>query len=474
MFGIGIRKKGKTEDIISQEDMTLLQKEMDRMIAGDFQYVDTSAFQNPTYGEKLNQLIDSFKKANNNYVMRLNEAMGTIGDNAHIKKILDQVESQTESIANMEDSSHSLSASIEHITSSMADIWENTHQLSEVTKNSAANIMESIQTVNDSSKKITKINQQVQQFHEKIDKINEIVTMVKEVASQSNLLALNASIEAARAGEFGRGFAVVADQVRQLSTHTSESAADVVKYVAELKQDIDVLAKSMDETTLKLSEGSQKVESSLEEIQQMNKQMTAIDTSVDSVFRDIDTQSAITLEFTSRVDEMAASYGELSRNCIESGNHYYRAGRHIDTCRSDMFRQLSNVTQQDLLLIFEMDHFILMWRVFNHAVDFEQLKITQLNNPKGCKLGKWIAEQTDDRITGSREFKELGDAHQDVHHWACESWTAKEKGDKKKALEYFEKTYQAYFTFQEKIQQMKGKLRQLGFTDETQTVVFRK
>lgn len=62
-----------------------------------------------------------------------------------------------------------------------------------------------------------------------------LLTIVKKVASQSNLLALNASIEAARAGEAGKGFAVVADQVRQLSSNTSESAEDIVRYVNELK-----------------------------------------------------------------------------------------------------------------------------------------------------------------------------------------------------------------------------------------------
>ena len=88
--------------------------------------------------------------------------------------------------------------------------------------------------------------------------------MVKKVASQSNLLALNASIEAARAGEAGKGFAVVADQVRQLSGNTAESAEDIVKYVTELRTDIGELALSMNETTSKLAEGNEKVEQSLE------------------------------------------------------------------------------------------------------------------------------------------------------------------------------------------------------------------
>ena len=103
----------------------------------------------------------------------------------------------------------------------------------------------SIQVVNESSGKIQAINEQVQEFQGKIDKIGEIVDVVTKVASQSNLLALNASIEAEREGEAGQGIAVVADQVRQFSGTTAESAEDIVKYVAELRTDIGELALSM-------------------------------------------------------------------------------------------------------------------------------------------------------------------------------------------------------------------------------------
>lgn len=458
----------------SSEDAILLINEMDRIISGDFTPVDTSIFQNKEYGEKLNSMMSTFQKANNNFVMRLNESMGTIGDNSHIKKMLDKVESQVESINNMENSSQVLENSIVNISSTMADIKNNTHQMLDATQKSVANINDSIHDVSESSEKIAKINNQVRLFQEKIDKISEIVSMVKNVAKKSNLLALNASIESARAGEAGKGFAVVAEQMRQLSTNTSESAENIERYVAQLKDDIEFLAGSMDDTTQKLSDGNKKVETLLEEIMNMNSQMVAVNTAVDSIFQDIDTQSETTKDFSKLVAGIADSYDELSKDCMESGEHYFRAGRYIDACRSDMVRGFTDISQRDWLDIFEMDHFILTWRVYNNVVGFEHLKIKQLNNPDSCKIGKWFAKQTDPKITGSREFKELYDSHRNIHKWACDSWNAKENGDVKAALQYFEKTYDAFMTFKEKIKDCKQMMYNLGYTQETQIIKYRK
>lgn len=230
----------------------------------------------------------------------------------------------------------------------------------------------------------------------------------------------------------------------------------------------------MDETTVKLSEGNSKVEESLSDIERMNNQMVAINDAVNGIFSDIDTQSSITTEFAKQVDSIAASYDKLSDNCMATGTHIYKIGRYIDTARSDMFRSFSNVTTQDMIRIFQIDHFILMWRVYNNAVGFESLKVTQLNNPDSCKLGKWMKAQTDTRITGSRQFKDLDAAHRQIHKCAVDSWNAKESGNVELALEYFQKCYDAYGVYSNKIEDFKSYMRTIGYTDETETVTFRK
>lgn len=398
--------------------------------------------------------------------------MSIIGDNSLMKDTFEQVESQTMSIKHMENASLNLEDSIDNISSAMGNIRDNTHNIIEVSQNITNDMNDSITAVNQSSKRIEVINNRVQNFKGKIGKIEEIVDLVKKVANQSNLLALNASIEAARAGEAGKGFAVVADQVRLLSSNTSESAEDIVKYVTELKENIDELALAMDETTLSLAEGNSKVEKSIVSMQQMNNQMISIREGVDSVFNDIDTQTKVTRSFSKQIENISQSYNTLSNDCLQTGRRVFKIGRYLDKTRSDLVRGCSKITEQDWVRVFEVDHFVLTWRVYNNIVGFEHLQKKQVDDPGRCKLGKWLKQVSDERLIHSKEYISLAKSHEDLHKYATLSWQANEDGDHSKAISYFDDTYRSYQEFDEALHRFQSKMHSLGYNDITQIVKF--
>lgn len=464
--------KKKEQHVLSDHDAQLLLDSIDNIISGGFDDVNPADFDSSVIGGKLNSMLFSMKQINNPVVMRLNETMSIIGDNSLMKDTFEQVESQTMSIKHMENASLNLEDSIDNISSAMGNIRDNTHNIIEVSQNITNDMNDSITAVNQSSKRIEVINNRVQNFKGKIGKIEEIVDLVKKVANQSNLLALNASIEAARAGEAGKGFAVVADQVRLLSSNTSESAEDIVKYVTELKENIDELALAMDETTLSLAEGNSKVEKSIVSMQQMNNQMISIREGVDSVFNDIDTQTKVTRSFSKQIENISQSYNTLSNDCLQTGRRVFKIGRYLDKTRSDLVRGCSKITEQDWVRVFEVDHFVLTWRVYNNIVGFEHLQKKQVDDPGRCKLGKWLKQVSDERLIHSKEYISLAKSHEDLHRYATLSWQANEDGDHSKAISYFDDTYRLYQEFDEALHRFQSKMHSLGYNDITQIVKF--
>lgn len=467
MFG-----KKKEQHVLSDHDAQLLLDSIDNIISGGFDDINPADFDSSVIGGKLNSMLFSMKQINNPVVMRLNETMSIIGDNSLMKDTFEQVESQTMSIKHMQNASLNLEDSIDNISSAMGNIRDNTHNIIEVSQNITNDMNDSITAVNQSSKRIEVINNRVQNFKGKIGKIEEIVDLVKKVANQSNLLALNASIEAARAGEAGKGFAVVADQVRLLSSNTAESAEDIVKYVSELKENIDELALAMDETTVSLAEGNSKVEKSIVSMQQMNNQMISIREGVDSVFNDIDTQTKVTRSFSKQIENISQSYNTLSNDCLQTGRRVFKIGRYLDKTRSDLVRGCSKITEQDWVRVFEVDHFVLTWRVYNNIVGFEHLQKKQVDDPGRCKLGKWLKQVSDERLIHSKEYISLSKSHEDLHRPATLSWQANEDGDHSKAISYFDDTYRSYQEFDEALHRFQSKMHSLGYNDITQIVKF--
>jgi methyl-accepting chemotaxis protein len=161
----------------------------------------------------------------------------------------------------------------------------------------------------------------IQQLKDKSDKIVGVTSLISEIASQTNLLSLNAAIEAARAGEHGAGFAVVANEVRKLSDQSALSAKAISDIVMEISKEIDNVIISIHEvkvnsmkqndsfmhTKQSFQEISSAVDSTVERIQAVNLGLEQINFVKNNMLESISGISAISEETAASSQEVSAS-----------------------------------------------------------------------------------------------------------------------------------------------------------------------